>query len=218
VPAYAAAGKNIKLPLLPCPDCGTQLERSGGYFRFARELRQHRIWIRRGRCRPCGKTHALLPSFLLQRRLDLVEVIGTALSDASRGTGLRTVAERVGRPHTTVRDWWRRFRQQAKTMVMALSCRAIELGIVLPRVSPAADWAALETLAAVWQYARHRWGQSIAGLWQFWSGISGGLALGRHTSPPLAAVEQRLDGPSAVKRRSPCLETTRKRPRCFAIA
>ncbi len=189
VPAYAAAGRKIEVPQLPCPNCGQGLRRSGGYSRYVRQTRTYRIWIRRGRCRPCRRTHALLPDFLLQRRLDTVEAIGHSVAQAIvRGQGLRTVAKQHGLAHTTVRDWWRRYRQRAVALLTALSAWSIRLGMAAVWFSAEGGRAALEALSAVWQHAARRWGRQIAGLWRFWSGISGGQALGRHTSPPLAGV------------------------------
>jgi putative restriction endonuclease len=43
----------------------------GGYWRWLRApLLIERIWIRRGRCGVCRRTHALLPDLVLARRLD----------------------------------------------------------------------------------------------------------------------------------------------------
>jgi hypothetical protein len=41
-----------------------------------RKRGEPRLIIRRGRCRKCGKTQALLPSFFLPGRLDPVRAIG----------------------------------------------------------------------------------------------------------------------------------------------
>jgi transposase-like protein len=97
-----------------CPDCGRQLCRWGGYWRWFRGSGTQRLWIRRGRCPSCRRSHALLPDFLLERRLDEVEVIGRALVlGIVVGLGMRKVADRVGVPMTTARDWRRRFRVRA---------------------------------------------------------------------------------------------------------
>ena len=67
-----------------------------GYARWLRRDGEHRIWVRRGRCRACRHTHALLPDFVHARRLDAVEVIGAALECGIDGTGMRAVALRLG--------------------------------------------------------------------------------------------------------------------------
>lgn len=72
-------------------------------------------WLRprRARCRErsCRATHVLLPDVCLLRRCDAVEVIGAAVL-AGSGAGYRRVAELVGRPAETVRDWLSRFRSR----------------------------------------------------------------------------------------------------------
>jgi transposase-like protein len=46
---------------------------------------------------------------VLLRRLDRVEVIGSALTAAAAGRSFRTISRELGLPPTTVRDWIRRF-------------------------------------------------------------------------------------------------------------
>jgi Homeodomain-like domain len=82
--------------------------------------------------RACGATHVLLPDVCLLRRRDAVEVIGAAVL-AATGMGYRRVAEQLGRPAETVRDWLARFR--ARAGLVASHCwqwaRALD-GAVLP--------------------------------------------------------------------------------------
>lgn len=88
-----------------CPGCGQRLGGWGGYWRWPRGSCTQRLWIRRGRCSSCRRSHALLPDFLLDRRLDDAEVIGRALVLAIViGLGMRRVAEQVNAPMTTARD------------------------------------------------------------------------------------------------------------------
>ena len=64
-----------------CPACGGELGRWGSYRRWARRREEtRRLRIARAICRACGRTHALLPSFLYARRIDLAELILGALS------------------------------------------------------------------------------------------------------------------------------------------
>ncbi|MCD5422858.1 sigma-70 region 4 domain-containing protein [Rhodococcus pyridinivorans] len=53
-------------------------------------------------------THILLPTALQVRRADTTEVIGNALAYKANGLGFRSIAERMGRPESTVRRWLRR--------------------------------------------------------------------------------------------------------------
>jgi hypothetical protein len=61
----------------------------------------------------CGRTHVLLPAFLLGRRLDVVEVIWSALRACVDGLGWRRLAALVGRPASTVLGWVGRARVRA---------------------------------------------------------------------------------------------------------
>ncbi len=184
--SYVAAGKQIAVPAQSCPGCQRRLTWWAGYWRWARGLGTQRLWIRRGRCSRCRRSHALLPDFLLERRLDHVEVIGQALAlSIASGLGMRAVAERLGVPMTTARDWRRRFRVHALVLATALVALAVHLDPQAVRLSATDhETAALESLGAAWQRARTRFGERVPGLWRFWSVISGGHALGTNRSPP----------------------------------
>jgi hypothetical protein len=107
--------------LLRCPDCAGVLARWGHVARrFVRDSAGvvERIRLRRTICPlsdgdGCGRTHVLLPAFLLGRRLDVVEVIWSALRACVDGLGWRRLAAVVGRPASTVRGWTARARVRA---------------------------------------------------------------------------------------------------------
>jgi transposase-like protein len=184
--AYVALGQQIEVGEHVCPECGQWLGGWGGYWRWIRGPGTERLWIRRCRCSRCRRSHALLPDFLLERRLDVVDVIGQALVlSVGGGLGIRPVAERLGVPMTTARDWQRRFRGNALMMVTALVAVAVQLdpAPVLLR-APNDETAALEALGATWQRVRTRFGERVPELWRWWSVISGGKALGTNRSPP----------------------------------
>jgi hypothetical protein len=189
VRAYAAAGRRVAVPAQACPDCGRRLVGWGGYWRWARgpPPGERRLWIRRGRCPACRRSHALVPDLLLARRLDGVEAVGEGLALAASGVGLRAVARRLDVPHTTVRSWWRRFRARAPALTAGLVALAVGLdGAPVEAVGDGAA-AALAALAAAWGRARRRWGERVGAVWRFWSRVTGGRALGTTTSAPLAA-------------------------------
>src|SRR5687767_7975473 len=110
--SYVTAGQQVAVPPQRCPNCLRGLVNWGGYWRWLRApLLVERIWIRRGRCSTCRRSHALLPDLVLAQRLDAVEVIGIGLArKLTSGHGLRPIAEQLAVPHSTVRSWWRRFR------------------------------------------------------------------------------------------------------------
>ena len=188
VSAYLALGQQIEVGEQVCPDCGRRLGGWGGYWRWVRGPGTERLWIRRGRCSTCRRSHALLPDFLLERRLDEVQLIGQALAlSIAGGLGMRPVAEQLGVPMTTARDWRRRFRVNALVLATALVALAVHLDPA-PVLVSATDHevVALEALGATWQRACTRFGERLPGLWRCWSLISGGHALGTNRSPPFA--------------------------------
>ncbi len=110
--------------LLACPDCGGVL--SGWGYTRPRSLRracgvEERLRLRRAICPlrnadGCGRSHVLLPASLLERRLDEVEVIWSALRARADGLGWRRLVARVGRPASTVRGWVARAVQRAQAI------------------------------------------------------------------------------------------------------
>jgi Domain of unknown function (DUF6431)/Homeodomain-like domain len=98
-----------------CPDCDAPLK-PWGYAR-PRTLRsngiEELIRPRRARCLVCSCTHVLLPSRMLLRRRDDVDVIGAAIEARAQGLGYRAIASRCGVPAYTARRWLRRLSQRA---------------------------------------------------------------------------------------------------------
>jgi hypothetical protein len=188
VSAYLALGQQIEVGEHACPGPDCEQRRLGGwsgYWRWVRGPGTGRLWIRRGRCSKCLRSHALLPDFLLERRLDQVEVIGHALAlGVVSGLGMRRVADRLGVPMTTAREWRRRFRVRAPALAAALVAVAVHLDPVAVVLSTNGEAAAIEVLGAAWQRARTRFGEGVPAVWRFWSLISGGQALGTNRSPP----------------------------------
>jgi hypothetical protein len=107
--------------LLRCPDCAGVLARWGYVARrFVRDTTGAVVGIRVRRTicvvrgeRGCGRTHVLLPAYLLGRRLDVVETIWAALRACVDGSGWRRQTALVGRPASTVRGWVARARARA---------------------------------------------------------------------------------------------------------
>lgn len=139
VEGMLAAGVGPRPPVAArCPGCGGELR--GFWSGYERSLRFSRRVVRlrigRSRCRGCGRTHALLPSFVVPRRLDAAAVIGAALELAAAGRGHRPIAARFGLPATTVRGWLRRARTRAALVSARLWRLAQELGVLAPRPPP----------------------------------------------------------------------------------
>ena len=80
VDAYVVAGRSALVPRAACPSCQRLMGWWSGYERSVRIAgRCRRLWLPRARCSPCGVSHALVPSFLLVGRLDVVENVGIVL-------------------------------------------------------------------------------------------------------------------------------------------
>jgi hypothetical protein len=188
--SYVSAGQQVAVPPQRCPTCQRWLVRWGGYWRWLRApLLVERIWIRRGRCSTCRRSHALLPDLVLARRLDVVDVIGRGLATSlTSRLGLRPISEQLAVPHTTLRSWLERFRARSPMLLAQCSALAVALDGSAVNVSAGAarERIALDVLSVVWQRAVARFGERIGSPWSFWSRISGGQALGTHTTSPWA--------------------------------
>src|ERR1019366_6501681 len=127
---YAAAGREGEFPRPDCPSCAVPMVFWSGYRRYVRDSGICvRIFVPRVRCGPCEVSHALLPAFVLARRLDVAEVIGKVVGEvAGGGCGVRPAAERAGVPYTTARGWVRRFGVRARGLGVAFAALAVELG------------------------------------------------------------------------------------------
>ena len=186
VERYAAQGTEIRVPRSRCPECRRELVFWSGYWRYVREQGEHRLFIRRGRCQRCGQTHALLPSFLLGRRLDPVAVIGRALALGVSGLGMLKVAAEVGVPHSTARDWRRRHRARAPALAVGFAALRVELGDEVTTLPEVPEQAALAALGAAWAARR-----GLLGLWGFASVMSCGSWLGTNKTPLWAPLGDR---------------------------
>jgi hypothetical protein len=130
-----------------CPACGGELR--GTWRGYARSVRRDgRVWrlaIRRARCTSCRRTHALLPSFVVPRRLDAARAVHLALALAAAGWGHRPIAGRLALPASTVRGWLRRLR--ARALAHAARLWALADGLGAPPARPPPGLGALAALA-----------------------------------------------------------------------
>ena len=186
VEEYRAAGREPMVPRPDCPGCGSAMVFWSGYERSVRvEGRCWRLWVRRARCAGCAVSHALVPAFCLLGRLDVVNSVGAAVTAVVAGVvGVRTVAQRLDVPHTTARDWLRRFRARAAMLTAGFSALAVELSGVAPELPAGADRAALTASRWAWAAAISRAGTAVGDLWVFVSLVTGGALLAANTDPP----------------------------------
>jgi hypothetical protein len=158
-----AAGRGPGRPAgARCPDCDGLLHGSWrGYLRNVRLGRRVvRLKIARTVCGRCRRTHALLPSICVPRRLDGAPSLYLALALAARGRGHRPIALRLGLPATTVREWLRALRRGAPAQAARLWALAGELGHRSGRPPPVrgALGELHRALAAVHAGVRRRFG------------------------------------------------------------
>ena len=124
-----------------CPSCGRG--RLGPWGRGReRAVRLHRgeravTAPPRGRCRSCGATHMLLPSWMAPRRADGTGVIARAAAAAAlHGTGSARLGAELGVPPATVRGWLRRLRSRAGDLRQDATA-------ALGRLTAGRDWPCL---------------------------------------------------------------------------
>jgi hypothetical protein len=175
---------------LRCPVCSAAL--AGWGHARQRVIRGEngvgwRLCPRRSRCCGCGVTHVLLPVSCLLRRADGVVVIWAALAGKAAGLGFRPVAQLLGRPASTVRDWLARFAARAGAIRGLFTVWLCALDADPPPLPPAgsvvADAVTAVTAAAA--AAARRWAGRLGSVspGELASSVSGGLLLAPGFTP-----------------------------------
>jgi len=164
-----------------------------GYLRHVRHGGGcYRIFVPRVRCRPCRKSHVVLPAFVLVGRLDVAESVGEVIAEVTAGRcGVRPVAERLGVPHTTARGWWRRFAARAAEWATAFAALAVELGGEPVRPAGRPEGWAVEAITVAWRAAAGLPGWMWLGCWRFVSMVVGGKLIATNTNSPWLIVGNR---------------------------
>ena len=193
VDEYLAAGRAVAVPRPDCPACTTTMSFWSGYERSVRQSgRCHTLWMRRARCRRCRASHALVPSFCLLGRLDTVEIVGELIAEVVKGTsGVRPPAERIDVPHTTARDWVRRFARRAAVLAAGFAAAVVEVSGIAPALAHPLPLQAMEAIEAAFDAVRARAGPALSGMWSFVSLVTGGGLLGTTTNPPWFVLGRR---------------------------
>src|SRR6266498_753803 len=86
------------------------------------------VRVPRADCPDCGQPMVFWSGYQRYVRLGRVWRVWVARARVVAGAGLRPVAAGLGVPHTTVRDWWRRFGVRAPVLVAGLCALVVELG------------------------------------------------------------------------------------------
>lgn len=104
-----------------CPRCQRPYQHYGTYIRLT-PSRFGPISIQRVYCPSCGKSHALLPCFIIPyaRVLDVVReaaIVGISFDEYT----IEELAELMNVDPTSVARWWRIFRHKAGVLMKALA-------------------------------------------------------------------------------------------------
>jgi hypothetical protein len=193
VDAYASMGRAVQVPRPECPSCSSPVVFWSGYWRHVRwQEREQKIFIPRVRCRGCGVSHALLPAFVLARRLDAAELAGTVIEQVTGGAcGVRGAAAAAGVPHTTARGWVRRFATRAGDLAVSFSALAVELGGEVVRLLPDRLRWAVAAIGAAFTAAAGLPGWAVLGRWRFACAVTGGSLLAANASSPFLIIGRR---------------------------
>lgn len=193
VDAYVAADRDVEVPRPDCPRCGGVTIWWSGYRRFVRAGGASRsIFVPRARCGVCAMTDAVLPSFVLSGRVDVVETIGAVLEAVRTGSGgVRPAAAVLDVPHTTARGWVRRFMARAAGISVAFGALAVELGGEVVGVIGDVAGHALVAIGEAFRAASALPGWGALGCWRFASVVSGGTVIATNTNTPYLIVGRR---------------------------
>lgn len=181
---------------LCCPDCGQRVAPWGwAAARFVRAAGGvvRRLRPRRAICSAeagCGRSHVLLPRFLLGRRVDEVAVIWAALTARAAGRGWRKISEVVGCPASTVRGWLSRFAAHAGSIRAAFVWLEHRLagGQGMDRLAPAGSpiGDAVAQIGAACAAVRRGFGEAVLAVSpaEMVAACSGGWLLGARPRSP----------------------------------
>jgi hypothetical protein len=154
--------------------------------------RERKIFIPRVRCRGCRAAHALLPAFVLARRLDAAESAGLVIGQVAAGAcGVRPAAAAAGVPHTTARGWVRRFAARAGELAVSFPALAVELGGEAVRLLLEPLRSAVTAIGAAFTAAAGLPGWAALGRWRFASAVTGGSLLAASASSPFLIIGTR---------------------------
>lgn len=173
---YVRAGRATRAPGAACPRCGAALRPESGYWRWIRDGGVRvRLWVHRSRCRPCVRSHALLPDFVVPHHLDSADTIAAAVQGCA---GLAV-------PATTVAGWRRRWRANHDDLVVGTSAVLVAWGGITPTGPYADSLPAL--VAALWLAARDR-ARTSATPWRLLNVMTGMTWLGERVNSSWAGV------------------------------
>lgn len=157
----------------------------------------HDLVVHRVRCPRCRAGHAVLPDFVVARRLDSADVIGAAVAATADAPGAARAAALLATvPARTVRSWRARFTVISMPLALGFSALAAERGwqpADLPGVTPA--HTAMAAIGAAWHTTLTRYPASpLRGPWRFANAMCGGALMAIRMSVPRARRPGRHGG------------------------
>lgn len=191
---YAPVSREVKPPRPSCPACKVPMWLDGCYRRKVRQAGVvHELAVHRVRCPRCRAGHAVLPDFVVARRLDSAPAIGAALAVCA---GMPGAVLPAGVPARTIRSWRARFTAIAVPLAAGFSALAAERGwqpADLPCATPA--HAAMAAIGAAWHTTLTRWpGSPLRGPWRFANAMCGSTLMSIRMNVPHAPRPQRRSG------------------------
>ena len=176
VPVLLAAGGVLVGLLAACPLAG-----AGG-----EDL------LPRVRCRGCGVTHAMLPAFVLARRLDAAESAGAVIGQVAAGaSGVRPAAAAAGVPYTTARGWAAGSPGGPPELAVSSRPCALSWGRWSGRTRAAGSGGLPGRSARRSRRRRPCRGVAVLGAWRFASAVTGGSLLAANASSPWMIIGSR---------------------------
>ncbi len=166
----------------------------GSYPRQVREAGVvHRIFVRRARCEACGTGEALLPDFVLRRRLDSTVAVGAAVL-AAGGHPVTSEAAALydGVAARTVRSWCQRFAERADELTARFAALCVQWRGELPRDASTPVTRAITSIGAVWHASRRRPDHDVPPPWRLANVIVGGQLISTRVDLPWPVVAARI--------------------------
>ena len=158
IDACETIGRRLRPQAQSCPSCRSTLKIRGGYHRQLRHGdRVRRVWIWRGYCRACSRSHALLPDFVVPHHLDSADQIFASLDDRVD----------VAVPASTRRGWRTRFDRNRPELLSGCMTAVVTFGGTI------GDLRLDTVLIAVWAAVR-RQSDLVPPPWRVLNLMSGG--------------------------------------------
>ena len=193
VAEYAALGRRAPVPRRSCSDCSVPMALDGSYRRKVREAGVvHEIVIRMVACSRCGRRAAMLPDFVVKRRLDSTLAIGAALL-APLGVELPAGASAlyVSVPQRTRRSWRQRFAERSEVLTQRFLALTVHWGGHLPfraARDATSEGRAVDAIGLAWRTANRRPTADIPPAWRLANVIVGSQLLGTRVDLPWPVV------------------------------